>query len=134
MTGSHLSFPIIADADRKISYAYDMIDYQDTTNVDAKGMAMTIRSVFIIDPKKKIRLILAYPASTGRNTEEVLRCIDAIQTTDKNGVNTAINWKKGDDVIIPPAVSTEDAQKKFGEIRVVKPYVFGFVMSSWDVC
>lgn len=126
MTGSHLSFPIIADADRKISYAYDMIDYQDTTNVDSKGMAMTIRSVFIIDPKKKIRLILSYPASTGRNTEEVLRCIDAIQTTDKNGVNTAINWKKGDDVIIPPAVSTEDAQKKFGDIRVVKPYVFSF--------
>lgn len=84
-------------------------------------MAMTIRSVFIIDPKKKIRLILSYPASTGRNTAEVLRCVDALQTTDKNGVNTAINWTQGDDVIIPPAVSTEDAKKKFGEVRVVKP-------------
>ncbi|KAK2752588.1 hypothetical protein FQN55_006701 [Onygenales sp. PD_40] len=123
VTGSHLTFPIIADADRSISYAYDMIDYQDTTNVDEKGMAMTIRSVFIIDPKKKIRLILSYPASTGRNTAEVLRLIDALQTTDKNGVNTAINWQKGDDVIIPPVVSTDDAIKKFGDVRIVKPYL-----------
>ncbi|KAI1907806.1 hypothetical protein LOZ53_003228 [Ophidiomyces ophidiicola] len=123
VTGSHLQFPIIADADRHISYLYDMIDYQDTTNVDEKGMAMTIRSVFIIDPKKKIRLIMSYPASTGRNTAEVLRVVDALQTTDKNGVNTAINWVPGDDVIIPPAVSTEDAIKKFGDVRVVKPYL-----------
>ncbi|KAL1956631.1 hypothetical protein VTO42DRAFT_6978 [Malbranchea cinnamomea] len=123
VTGSHLQFPIIADADRKISYLYDMIDYYDTTNVDQKGMALTIRSVFIIDPKKKIRVILSYPASTGRNTQEVLRIIDAIQTTDKYSVNTAIDWKKGDDVIIPPHVSTEDAQKKFGDIRIVKPYL-----------
>ena len=98
-----------------------MIDYQDTTNVDEKGMAMTIRSVFIIDPKKKIRLILSYPATTGRNTAEVLRCVQALQTTDKKGVNTAINWQAGDDVIIPPAVKTEDAIKKFGDVRVVKP-------------
>ncbi|KKZ66409.1 peroxidase [[Emmonsia] crescens] len=121
VTGSDLQFPIIADADRKISYLYDMIDYQDTTNVDEKGMAMTIRSVFIIDPNKKIRLILSYPASTGRNAAEVLRVIDALQTTDKNGVNTPINWIKGDDVIIPPVMKTEDAVKKFGDVRVVKP-------------
>ncbi|KAI1942693.1 hypothetical protein LOZ58_001573 [Ophidiomyces ophidiicola] len=126
VTGSHLQFPIIADADRHISYLYDMIDYQDTTNtalMGKEGMAMTIRSVFIIDPKKKIRLIMSYPASTGRNTAEVLRVVDALQTTDKNGVNTAINWVPGDDVIIPPAVSTEDAIKKFGDVRVVKPYL-----------
>ncbi|EFW17797.1 hypothetical protein D8B26_004861 [Coccidioides posadasii str. Silveira] len=123
VTGSHLQFPIIADADRHISYLYDMIDYQDTTNVDEKGMAMTIRSVFIIDPKKKIRLIMSYPASTGRNTAEVLRVVDALQTTDKNGVNTAINWTPGDDVIVPPFVSTEDAIKKFGDVRIVKPYL-----------
>ena len=85
------------------------------------GMAMTIRSVFVIDPKKKIRLMFSYPASTGRNTAEVLRVIDALQTTDKNGVNTAINWTPGDDVIVPPFVSTEDAVKKFGDIRIVKP-------------
>ncbi|KAL2359530.1 hypothetical protein RJZ56_007614 [Blastomyces dermatitidis] len=121
VTGSNLQFPIIADADRKISYLYDMLDYQDTTNVDEKGMAMTIRSVFIIDPNKKIRLILSYPASTGRNAAEVLRVIDALQTTDKNGVNTPINWNRNDDVIIPPTMKTEDAIKKFGDVRVVKP-------------
>ncbi|KAL2369738.1 hypothetical protein RJ035_008175 [Blastomyces gilchristii] len=121
VTGSNLQFPIIADADRKISYLYDMLDYQDTTNVDEKGMAMTIRSVFIIDPNKKIRLILSYPASTGRNATEVLRVIDALQTTDKNGVNTPINWNRHDDVIIPPTMKTEDAIKKFGDVRVVKP-------------
>lgn len=85
------------------------------------GMAMTIRSVFIIDPKKKIRLIMSYPATTGRNTAEVLRCVDALQTTDRNTVNTAINWQKGDDVIVPPFVSTQDASKKFGQVREVKP-------------
>ncbi|EEP77934.1 mitochondrial peroxiredoxin PRX1 [Uncinocarpus reesii 1704] len=125
VTGSNLQFPIIADADRNVSYLYDMIDYQDTTNVDEKGMAMTIRSVFIIDPNKKIRLIMSYPATTGRNTAEVLRVVDALQTTDKNTVNTAINWTPGDDVIIPPFVSTEDAEKKFGQVRVVKPDLQG---------
>jgi len=123
VTGSNLKFPIIADRERKVAYLYDMLDYQDTTNVDEKGMAMTIRSVFVIDPKKKIRLMFSYPASTGRNTAEVLRVIDALQTTDKHGVNTAINWIPGDDVIVPPFVSTDDAVKKFGDVRVVKPYL-----------
>ncbi|KAL4974858.1 hypothetical protein BDW66DRAFT_167511 [Aspergillus desertorum] len=121
VTGSKLTFPIISDPERKIAHQYDMVDYQDTTNVDSKGMALTIRSVFIIDPAKKIRLIMTYPASTGRNTAEVLRVIDALQTTEKHGVTTPINWLPGDDVVIPPPVSTEDAQKKFGDIRVVKP-------------
>ncbi|RHZ62770.1 peroxiredoxin [Aspergillus thermomutatus] len=123
VNGSKLTFPIIADPSRKIAHLYDMVDYQDTTNVDEKGIAFTIRSVFIIDPAKKIRLIMAYPASTGRNTAEVLRVVDALQTTDKHGVTTPINWLPGDDVIIPPPVSTEDAKKKFGEIREVKPYL-----------
>ena len=79
-----MRFPIIGDKERKISYLYDMLDYQDTTNVDSKGIAFTIRSVFIIDPKKTIRLILSYPASTGRNTAEVLRVVDSLQTGDKN--------------------------------------------------
>jgi glutaredoxin/glutathione-dependent peroxiredoxin len=84
-------------------------------------LALTIRSVFIIDPKKTIRLIMTYPASTGRNTAEVLRVLDALQTTEKKGVTTPINWLPGDDVVIPPTVSTEDAKKKFDEIRIVKP-------------
>merc|ERR1712080_98972 len=80
VTGSKLNFPIIADPERKIAHLYDMIDYQDATNVDDKGVQFTIRSVFVIDPKKKIRLTLAYPASTGRNTAEVLRVVDSLQT------------------------------------------------------
>jgi len=123
VTGSDLKFPIIADPERKVAYLYDMVDYQDTTNVDEKGLALTIRSVFIIDAKKTIRLILTYPASTGRNTAEVLRVIDALQTTEKKGVTTPINWLPGDDVVIPPTVSTEDAKKKFEEVRIVKPYL-----------
>ncbi|GAD98498.1 peroxiredoxin 1 [Paecilomyces lecythidis] len=123
VTGSNLKFPIISDPERKVAYLYDMIDYDDTTNVDQKGLALTIRSVFVIDPNKKIRLIISYPASTGRNTAEVLRVVDALQTTDKNGVTTPINWLPGDDVVVPPTVSTEDAQKKFGDVRVVKPYL-----------
>ncbi|KAJ5467782.1 PeroxiredoxinAhpC-type [Penicillium sp. IBT 31633x] len=120
---TQVKFPIIADADRKVAYLYDMIDQQDLENVDSKGIAFTIRSVFIIDPAKKIRLIMAYPASTGRNTAEVLRVIDSLQTGDKKGVTTPINWQVGEDVIVPPTVSTEDAKKKFGEVREVKPYL-----------
>ncbi|KAK3170684.1 peroxiredoxin 1 [Lepraria neglecta] len=118
-----LQFPIIADADRKIAYTYDMVDAQDVTNKDDKGIAFTIRSVFVIDPQKKIRLTMMYPASTGRNTSEVLRVVDSLQTGDGKGVTTPINWIPGDDVIVPPSVSTEDARKKFGEVREIKPYL-----------
>ena len=98
-----------------------MVDSQDLTNIDEKGIAFTIRSVFVIDPSKKIRLTMMYPASTGRNTSEVLRVIDSLQTGDKKGVTTPIDWIPGDDVIVPPTVKTEDARKKFGEVREVKP-------------
>lgn len=118
-----LSFPIIADADRKVAFLYDMIDQQDLSNIDQKGIAFTIRSVFVIDPSKKIRLTMMYPASTGRNTAEVLRVIDSLQTGDKKGVTTPIDWQVGEDVIVPPSVSTEDARKKFGDVREVKPYL-----------
>ncbi|KAF3941173.1 Peroxiredoxin-6 [Dactylella cylindrospora] len=123
ITGSDLKFPIIGDKERKVAYLYDMLDYQDTTNVDSKGIAFTIRSVFIIDPKKTIRLILSYPASTGRNTAEVLRVVDSLQTGDKHRVTTPINWVPGDDVIVHPAFKTEDAQKVFPDIKIVKPYL-----------
>jgi alkyl hydroperoxide reductase subunit AhpC len=120
---TNLQFPIIADADRKIAYKYDMLDAQDLENIDEKGIAFTIRSVFIIDPAKKIRLTMMYPASCGRNTSEVLRVIDSLQTADKKGITTPIDWQVGDDVIVPPTVKTEDARKKFGEVREVKPYL-----------
>jgi glutaredoxin/glutathione-dependent peroxiredoxin len=99
------------------------LDYQDTTNVDSKGIAFTIRSVFIIDPKKTIRLILSYPASTGRNTAEVLRVLDSLQTGDKHKVTTPINWIPGDDVIVHPSVKNEQAKELFPDFRIVKPYL-----------
>ncbi|KAF2169176.1 hypothetical protein M409DRAFT_20399 [Zasmidium cellare ATCC 36951] len=123
ISNTDLQFPIIADADRKVAFLYDMIDQQDLQNIDQKGIAFTIRSVFIIDPSKKIRLTMMYPASTGRNTSEVLRVIDSLQTGDKKGVTTPIDWNVGQDVIVPPSVTTEDAKKKFGEVREVKPYL-----------
>ncbi|KAI1396399.1 mitochondrial peroxiredoxin PRX1 [Hypoxylon fuscum] len=123
IAGTDLQFPIIADADRKVAFLYDMVDAQDLSNIDEKGIAFTIRSVFVIDPSKKIRLTMMYPASTGRNTAEVLRVIDSLQTGDKKGVTTPIDWQVGEDVIVPPTVSTEDAKKKFGDVREVKPYL-----------
>ena len=95
VSGSNLSFPIIGDKQRQVALLYDMLDRQDATNVDSKGIAFTIRSVFVIDPKKTIRLIMSYPASTGRNSAEVLRVIDSLQTGDKHKVTTPINWTPG---------------------------------------
>lgn len=123
LSQTNLTFPIIADPERKISHLYDMIDYQDATNVDDKGVQLTIRSVFIIDPKKTIRLIIAYPASTGRNTAEVLRVLDSLQLGDKNRITTPINWTPGDDVIVHPSVSNEEAKTLFPKFKIVKPYL-----------
>lgn len=103
-----------------------MISQDDLDTLAKKGgIAFTIRAVFIIDPTKKIRLSMLYPASTGRNTSEVLRVIDSLQLGDQKGVVTPIDWQRGDDVIVPPSVSTEDAKKKFGEgnVREVKKYL-----------
>jgi hypothetical protein len=106
-----------------ISNPVHRLDHQDTTNVDSKGIAFTIRSVFVIDPKKVIRTILAYPASTGRNAAEVLRIVDSLQTGDKYKVTTPINWVPGDDVIVHPSVSNEQAKELFPDFRIVKPYL-----------
>lgn len=120
---TNVQFPIIADPDRKISELYDMLDAQDPTNVDAKGIPFTIRTVFVIDPKKIIRLTLSYPASTGRNFDEILRVIDSLQIGDKYRVTTPVNWKKGDDVIVHPSVSNEEAKTLFPEFTIHKPYL-----------
>ncbi|KAI6105669.1 cysteine peroxiredoxin, partial [Pisolithus sp. B1] len=114
-------FPIIADEDRRISTLYDMLDEQDATNRDAKGLPFTIRTVFVIDPKKVIRLTISYPASTGRNFDEILRI--SLQLGDKHRVTTPVNWNRGDDVIVHPAVSTEEAKVLFPEVTVHKPYL-----------
>lgn len=100
------NFPMIADADRTVANLYDMIhpNASDT---------MTVRSVFLIDPNNKVRLSITYPASTGRNFDEILRVIDSLQLTDSHKVATPVNWQQGDNVIIVPAVSNEDAEKLF---------------------
>ncbi|MFO7955047.1 peroxiredoxin [Thioalkalivibrio sp.] len=101
-----LEFPIVADADKKISELYEMIH-------PGESETAAVRSVYIIDSNKKIRLMMTYPMSVGRNFDEILRVIDALQTGDKHGVATPADWTPGARVIIPPTVSNEDAQKKF---------------------
>ncbi|ROI00734.1 peroxiredoxin [Chryseobacterium daecheongense] len=112
-----VQFPIIADEDRRISELYDFI------HPNASATA-TVRSLLIIDPDKKVRLIITYPASTGRNFDEILRVLDSLQLVDSHKVATPVNWKEGDDVIIPPTVSTEEARKIFPKgVREIKPYL-----------
>jgi alkyl hydroperoxide reductase subunit AhpC len=118
-----LKFPIIADQSREISTLYDMLDYQDITNLDNKGIPFTVRSVFVIDPKKVIRLTISYPASTGRNFDEILRVVDSLQLGDKNRITTPANWKDGEDVIVHPSVTNEEAANLFPGFRTVKPYL-----------
>lgn len=120
--GEKFDFPIIGDESREVAYKYDMVDEEGFKNL-SNGIVQTIRSVFIIDPAKKVRLIMTYPASCGRNSSEVLRVIDAMQLADKKGVVTPINWTEGKDVIIPPSVTNEAAKAKFGEFNQVKPYL-----------
>ena len=115
--GTAVNFPVIADADRKVADLYDMIhpNANDT---------FTVRSVFVIGPDKKVKLTLTYPASTGRNFDEILRVIDSLQLTANYSVATPVNWKDGDDCIIVPAVSDEQAKEKFpAGWQTVKPYL-----------
>ncbi|KAG8883187.1 hypothetical protein FRB98_003274 [Tulasnella sp. 332] len=123
VTSTDVQFPIIADPTREISKLYDMLDAQDLTNVDAKGIPFTIRTVFVIDPKKIIRLTLSYPAAVGRSFDEVIRVIDALQAGDKYRIATPVNWQPGQDVIVNNAVSNEEAKKLFPDYKTVKPYL-----------
>lgn len=112
-----VNFPIIADQDRKVSEMYDMIHPNSNEN-------FTVRSVFVIGPDKKIKLIITYPASTGRNFEELLRVIDSLQLTANYSVATPANWKHGEDVVVAPAIKTEDIAAKFPKgHKVIKPYL-----------
>ena len=115
--GAELNFPIIGDEDHKVADLYDMIhpNASDT---------MTVRSVFIVDPAKKVKLTLTYPASTGRNVDEIVRVLDSLQLSAQYPVSTPIDWKDGEDVIIAPSVSDEDAKTKFPKgFRKVKDYL-----------
>jgi alkyl hydroperoxide reductase subunit AhpC len=115
--GAKVEFPMIADPDLRIANLYGMIHPNASDR-------FTVRSVFVIDPKKKVRLTLNYPASTGRNFEEILRVLDSLQLTDQFKVATPVNWKQGQDVIIVPSVNNEDARKLFpGGWNEVKPYL-----------
>ena len=115
--GQTVKFPMLADPDRKVSTLYDMIHPKANDT-------LTVRSVFIIDPNKKVRLILTYPASAGRNFQEILRALDSLQLTDQFKVATPADWKDGQDVIIVPAVSSDEAKKLFPKgFKELKPYL-----------
>jgi alkyl hydroperoxide reductase subunit AhpC len=111
-----VDFPLIADPDRTVAGLYDMIHPASSEN-------FTVRSVFVIGPDKKIKLIITYPASTGRNFNELLRVIDSLQLTAHHSVATPADWQQGEDVVILPSVSDADAEKRFATIRRVKPYL-----------
>jgi alkyl hydroperoxide reductase subunit AhpC len=123
--GTAPNFPILADADFKVSTLYEMLpggisgDPAKRTPADNQ----TVRNVFVIAPDKKIRLILVYPMATGRNFDEILRVIDSLQLTDKFKVATPADWKQGDDVIITTAVSNEEAKERFPGFKTLKPYL-----------
>ncbi len=115
--GQKLNFPIIADADRKVSSLYGMI------HPDSDPL-LTVRSVYVIDPNKKVRLSLTYPPSTGRNFQEILRVIDSLQLTDAHKVATPVNWQPGDDAIIVPSLSDAEAKERFPQgWKTLKPYL-----------
>jgi thioredoxin-dependent peroxiredoxin len=116
--GTSLNFPLLADADRKVANLYGMIH-------EKANDTLTVRSVFIIDPNKKVRLTITYPASTGRNFDEILRVIDSLQLTENHKVATPVNWKSGEDVIIVPALTDpEELKRRFPKgFRAVKPYL-----------
>lgn len=114
--GTDLNFPIIADPDRVVSSLYDMIHPEE-------GDTDTVRSVFIIDPANKVRLTLTYPKSVGRNFDEIVRVIDALQLTDRFPISTPVDWTPGDRVIVSPKMSTDEARETFGEVEEIKSYL-----------
>lgn len=116
VTGTPLNFPIVADPDRRVAELYDMIH-------PGVGDTSTVRSVFIVDPDNTLRLMLTYPKSVGRNFDEIVRVIDALQATDANPIATPADWRPGDRVIVAMAVSTEDAKKQFDNVEEFKPYL-----------
>jgi thioredoxin-dependent peroxiredoxin len=112
-----VNYPILADADKKVSDLYGMIH----PNANAK---LTVRSVFVIDPQRKLRLTITYPPSTGRNFDEILRVIDSLQLTDNYSVATPVNWKDGEDCVVVPSIPTEEAKQKFPKgVTEIRPYL-----------
>jgi alkyl hydroperoxide reductase subunit AhpC len=116
VTGNALAFPIVADPDKNVSELYDMIH-------PGEGDTSTVRSVFFIDPANKIRTILTYPKSVGRNFDEILRVVDALQATDAHPIATPVDWRPGERVIVPPTMSTDEAKTKLENVEELKPYL-----------
>jgi alkyl hydroperoxide reductase subunit AhpC len=124
--GHAVNYPLIGDPELKIAKLYDMLPESSGTTAEGRTPAdnATVRSVFVIGPDKKIKATLTYPMSTGRNFDEVLRLLDSCQLTVKHNVATPVNWKQGEDVIIPPTVSDEQARQKFPQgWKALKPYL-----------
>jgi alkyl hydroperoxide reductase subunit AhpC len=124
--GAKVTYPLIADSDLRVAKAYDMLPAGAGTTSEGRTAVdnATVRSVFIIGPDKKVKAMLTYPMSTGRNFDEVLRLLDSCQLTAKHTVATPVNWKPGEDVIIPPSVSDEQAKAKYpGGWKTLKPYL-----------
>jgi alkyl hydroperoxide reductase subunit AhpC len=124
VSGAKAGFPIIADEDLAVSKAFDMLP-AEAYLPDGRTPAdsATVRSVFIIGPDKQLKLSMTYPMSVGRNFAEIMRALDALQTTTEHGVATPANWVTGQDVIIPPTVNNDDAKAKFGAFETVLPYL-----------
>jgi len=124
--GHYPKYPMIGDTDLNVAKLYDMLPADEDGDAEGRTPAnnATVRSVFVIGPDKKIKLTMTYPMTTGRNFDEILRALDSIQLTSSHQVATPVNWKHGEDVIIPPAVSDEEAQKKYPQgYRTLKPYL-----------
>ncbi len=118
------NYPIIGDADLTVAKLYDMLPASETPGKRTAADNQTVRTVFLIGPDKKVKAMLVYPMSTGRNFDEVLRLLDSVQLTAKHTVATPVNWKPGQDVIIPTSVSDEDAKKKYPQgFKTLKPYL-----------
>jgi len=122
--GAKVKYPMIGDSDLKVAKLYNMLPAEEVAS-DGRTAATnaTVRSVFIVGPDKKIKLMLTYPMTTGRNFDEILRVLDSMQLTAKYKVATPVNWKHGEDVIITPAVTNEEAEKSFPGFKTIKPYL-----------
>jgi thioredoxin-dependent peroxiredoxin len=123
--GHAVNYPLIGDPELKVAKLYDMLPAETGTSSEGRTPAdnATVRSVYVIGPDKKIKLVLTYPMTTGRNFDEILRALDSMQLTAKHQVATPANWKQGEDVIITAAVSNEDAIKRFGAFDTILPYL-----------
>ena len=123
--GHRVTYPLIGDPELKVAKAYDMLPAEagDTSQGRTPALNATVRSVFVVGPDKKIKAMLTYPMTTGRNFDEVVRILDSVQLTAKHQVATPVNWKPGEDVIIAGSVSDEEAHKRFPGFRAPKPYL-----------